>query len=228
MNATQEYSIESMLMRYEYSFQIERWLHPEHFPKELPSKLYHLLCSVKRTRGAIELWLWEHLGLKDDGIPIPLNPRWNFAFLGMEKIQKLQLYLGACCESEAISHVILGPEVLVLKRSIGEAVYRFILRQAPVLLKTFIPAFPEIIQKNPVLQERIQQKGKWLLESLLADAPLALLQRFVLQFSQDITWDFSHSAVEEDLLVYEKMVDTILINVALFDWEHFNGGDKLC
>jgi hypothetical protein len=61
---------------------------------------------------------------------------------------------------------------------------------------------------------------------LLADAPMALLRRLVLQSSQDMSWDFSHNVRKEDLLVYEKMVHTILCNVASFDWEHFHGRDK--
>ena len=213
MDTTSRYDVESMLANYHRSFQIERWLHPERFPEELPLGLYRLLRSVKRTKEAIELWLWRHLGLKNDEIPVSLESRWNLAFIGGENIQSLQLYLGAYCESEAISRVVLGHEVAVLKQSIGEVIYHFVLRRAPVLMKISVPEFPKIVQENPVLQDRIQQKGKWIVEALLAGAPSALLCRFVLQFPKNVTWDFSHGASQDDLAIYERMVDIILNKV---------------
>jgi hypothetical protein len=213
MDTADGYDVESMLANYQRSFQIERWLHPERFPKELPPSLYRLLRSVKRTKEAIELWLWRHLGLKNDEIPASLESRWNLAFIGGENIQNLQLYLGAYCESEAISRVVLGHEVTALKQSIGEVIHHFVLHRAPVLMKISVPEFPKIIRENPDLQDRIQQKGKWIVESLLAGAPSALLCRFVLQFPKNVTWDFSHGASQNDLVVYERMVDIILHKV---------------
>jgi hypothetical protein len=213
MDATNGYDVESMLANYQRSFQIERWLHPERFPKELPPSLYRLLRSVKRTKEAVELWLWKRLGLKNDEIPASLESRWNLAFIGGENLQNLQLYLGAYCESEAISRVVLGHEVAVLKQSIGEVIHHFVLHRAPVLMRISVPKFPKIIQGNSVLQDRIRQKGKWIVESLLTGAPSALLCRFVLQFPQDVIWDFSHSASEGDLAIYEQMVDIILNKV---------------
>jgi hypothetical protein len=210
MDATNRYDVESMLANYQRSFQVERWLHPERFPDELPSSLYRLLRSVKRTKEAIELWLWEHLGLKNDEIPVSLESRWNLAFIGGESIRSLQLYLGAYCESGAISRVILGPEVAVLKQNIGEVIYHFVLHRAPVLMKISVPEFPKTIQDNSILQDRIQQKGKWIVEALLAGAPSALLGRFVLQFPRGVTWDFSHGASQDDLTIYERMTDIIL------------------
>ncbi|MDR3143713.1 MAG: SctK family type III secretion system sorting platform protein [Puniceicoccales bacterium] len=213
MDVAEGYGIAAMLEDYQRSFQLERWLHPTRFPEGMTPALYRLLRSAKRTKEAVEVWLWEHLKLRNDAIPRDLESRWDLAFIGAEKIGDLQLYLGAYCESEAIARVILGSEVVALKQSIGEAVYHFVLYRVPLLSKLSVPLFPEAIQEKPSLPERIRQKGKWMLESLLADAPAALLERFVLQFPREWAWDFSHKPSREERTFCEGMAKIILEKV---------------
>ncbi|MDR2377373.1 MAG: Yop proteins translocation protein K [Puniceicoccales bacterium] len=213
MDGTGGYDVAAMLEDYQRSFQLERWLHPTRFPEGLTPGLYRLLRSAQRTKERIETWLWEHLGLRNEAIPKGLESRWNLAFIGAEKIENLQLYLGAYCESEAVARVILGSEVAALKQGIGEAVYHFVLHRVPVLAKRTVPPFPEAIRENPSLPERIRQKGKWVLESLLADAPAALLDRFVLQFPREYAWDFSHKPSPEERKSCEGMAEIILEKV---------------
>jgi len=207
------HDVEALLGDYRRSFQIGRWLHPERFPEELPPALYRWLCSVRRTKETVEAWLWRRLGLARDVVPAASESRWGFAFLGGEQLRELQLYLGACGEAEAMARVVRGPEVSALKQSLGEAVYHFALHRVPVLLKTALPAFPESIGENLRVEERVERKRQWILEALLADAPPALLERFVLQFPKDGVWDFSHGADEDGLVACRQLVEMILTKV---------------
>jgi hypothetical protein len=167
------------------------YIHKDFLPEEhLMIGIKPLLMSSKSCFGVLA-YIRKLLGIKDLGWYNFSEMRYFLCLLSAEEIHRIMCYVGGICFSEQIRKIILGRELLQLKRALGNDAYLFSVRSASLFTKSSIA---ESFQMDgSTLIERIFNTGKAIIEMSLAMVPEVILERFRLKFSKNFGWNFTHT-----------------------------------
>jgi hypothetical protein len=169
-------------------------MHGDFFPEGLPRELLRTMVRSTRYGGKVLERIRRWLDIDNAGCYDFSETRRWLCLLSAEDIQRVIHYIGGICFAEQIRKIILGRELLKLKRTIGDDAYFFAIRSASLILRAEVAERFQAAGKT--LVERVYNTGKTIIEMSLAGLPREITRRFSLKFPKNFGWNFSH-AVED-------------------------------
>ena len=183
---------------YAFNNDILSYAHPDHLAG-LPVDVLKSLYASPKSRGEATRYLRQVLQL-DEGEYNFEDKRTHLCLLPGESIHKVVCYIGGICFSEYIRKTILGPELVKIRRAIGDDAYTFSLRTAPLFVKSNVAE--QFQADGTTMVERMINTGRSLIEMSLAGVSDSLLKRFLLKFPKNYGWNFQRK-VDEPAYCFE-------------------------
>lgn len=145
------------------------------------------------------------------------EPRLRLALVSPAVLNKLFLYAGAAYCSENIAKVIDRESVINLREIMGNELYLFALKRAPLL----VPEKPNIkipSEDTHTLYQNVMTASQLCFEMVFAGAPHNLIRRLTLKFSKAIDWNFNISLTSNDRDKVWTFLHRILIKEIASEW----------
>jgi hypothetical protein len=175
---------------YDFNNGMTDYAHGDFFQAALPKELIRHMARSTRYGWKVLERIRGWLGIDDLGCYDFSEARRWLCLLSAEEVQRVMNYMGGICFAEEIRKVILGRELLKLKRTIGDDAYFFALRSASLILRAEVAE--RFQAAGETLVERVYNTGKTIIEMSLAGVPRAITQRFALKFPKNFGWNFTH------------------------------------
>jgi hypothetical protein len=191
---------------YDFNNGMVGYMHGDFFPEMPPKKLIQSMVQSPKYGGKVLEYIRHWLGIDNLGCYDFHETRYWLCLLSAEEIQRIMGYIGGICFSEQIRKVILGRELLKLKRVMGNDAYFFAIRSASLILRTEVAE--RFQMAGETLVERIYNTGKTIIEMSLVGAPREIIQRFLLKFPKNFGWNFTHEV--EDPQYYFDFIKKVI------------------
>lgn len=194
------------------------YLHPSHLEPVIPRSVFGALLSSERGRMKLNELVLQKFKLKGvfhtDFRSMPLR----LALLDPQTLENLVLYAGVIYYSKNIVQVVEKKALLDIKEKIGEAIYMFAVKKAPL----FNRVKPQIttLSPNPSnLYLGILAAGQRMLEHLFSSEPISIQQRLQLKFPATYSWNFIRSAPEAEKTNIYTFLHRLLIKEINPNWQ---------
>jgi hypothetical protein len=175
---------------YEFNNGMVGYAHSDFFPETVEKKAIRCIVQSPGYGGKILEYVRHLLKIDNLGWYNFSEKRYGLCLLSADEIQKIICYMGGICFSEQIRKIILGRELLKLKRVMGDDAYLFSLRTASLMIGA--DAAGRLQAEGKTLVERVWNTGKSIIEMSLAGLPREIAQRFALKFPRNFGWNFAH------------------------------------
>ena len=177
---------------YAFNNDILSYAHPDYL-SGLPIDVLKALYASPKSRGEATRYLRQALQL-DEGEYNFSDPRSHLCLLPGEAAHKVVCYIGGICFSEHIRKTIFGPELVKIRRALGDDAYTFSLRTAQLFVKSNVAE--KFQEDGSTIVERMINTGRSLIEMSLAGISNSLLKRFLLKFPKNYGWNFQRKVDE--------------------------------
>lgn len=202
----------------DFNFNLAGFIHPTRMPVTVPQVWLKAFQKSVRGKHRLNTILSAYYGLQAEYCFDFEESSKRLMLLNADIINRLVLVAGVTYYSDAIALLIEKSKIQFVKAAIGEELYMFALKKVPILFKNR-PAIdlPDLFTSADILVT-INNVGKKLIEYIVSGKPQALIKRFELKFSHDITWNLTRNASPQlyaHIWTFLKKVLVCEINPAL-------------
>lgn len=158
-------------------------VHSDHFEGLLPkSTLEYLQCSL-RGKQRFSQWVIQNWDLKPDGVWEFEHPRCRLALLEPDRFLELLRYSGTAINAHAIAKIIDRRAQTEIRESLGEDLYHFALKRAPMLVGG-VPA--DLLQSDTSvpIETRVNEAGEQCFNICLHGAASEIQSRLKLKLPE--------------------------------------------
>lgn len=201
-----------------FNAALSDYIHPSFLEGVLPKDVIVALLSSERGKQKLNHLLMHKFSLKGvfytDFRPLHLR----LALLEPKTLQDLVLHAGAIYYSKNIVQVVEKNLLLDLKSKIGDEIYMFAVKKAPL----FSRVKPQIttLSPNPSnLYLGILAAGQRMLEHLFSSEPASIHQRLQLKLPASYTWSFARSSTEVEKTSIFSFLHRLLIKEINPNWQ---------
>lgn len=173
------------------------YIHPSYLESAFPGAILDALLASERGKRKLNELVLQKFKLKGvfhtDFRPMHLR----LALLDPKTLENLILHAGAIYYSKNIVQVVEKKALLDIKEKIGDAIYTFAVKKAPL----FNRVKPQIttLSPNPSnLYLGIIAAGQRMLEYLFSSEPVSVQQRLRLKLPASYSWSFTRNGTEPE------------------------------
>ncbi|OIO58863.1 MAG: hypothetical protein COZ46_03465 [Verrucomicrobia bacterium CG_4_10_14_3_um_filter_43_23] len=202
---------------YQFDTGLADYINKEQLKGAIKDSLPGDLFSTPRLQKKISAYLINQLKLKSCFYSFK-EPRLRIALLPEAILEQVLLYAGAAFYSDTIKHIVLKKKLTELQASIGEKVYIFATKKAP-LLSQLVPHIS--VDKSPAHLDKDQliNAGKACIEACFAKEPEALTQRFKLKFPPSVHFNFNQEISPELKTQCWNFLQRLIIKELAPEWK---------
>jgi hypothetical protein len=160
-------------------------LHPEHLAGHLDTALFERLRRIRRAERSLSAWVVRRFELDPRGHWDFAEPRWRLALLSGGQLERVVRLVGVAAMHRRIAQTVLGPQIRVIRESLGDEDHQFAIKRAAFLTRQ-LPAElePASLATNPAAQAA--EIGWLAVRGCLTGAPPAIMERVALKLSPQI------------------------------------------
>lgn len=167
------------------------YVHPSHLINFVQEPLLSKIQKSQRASYMLSQRVLELIGVSRDFFYDFSDVRLRLALIDPATLNRLYLVAGAACCSDQITHVIDRDSLRYLKEHLGEDLYRFAIKRAPLLVtEEQKPKMHHMYGSVEAIFQNVLSSGQACFELCLAGEPKALLNRFMLKFEDSFRWNF--------------------------------------
>lgn len=173
-----------------FNFWPAAYAHPSFWPDALSKSTLELLLKSSRGLGRLSDWLLEKNHIQDTFAQDFQKSCYRIALLEPGIVQQLFLKAGAGLCHERIGQVVQKEQRQAIEHQLGEGVYIFAIKQAPLMLGRR-PRLPILENPTEDLLSDVLMAAQQCFQACFAGAEKALVERFRYKLPAAIDWDFA-------------------------------------
>lgn len=181
---------------YHFNTALASYTHPSHWPERITSETIQTLLAHSRTEGHLSEWLLETHKLQGSFLSDFEDLKRRLPLLDAKILQKLFLYVGAALNHQKIIKVLSKNERQALKTQLGEDVYRFGIKEAPLMIGNQASWMPT---DNPTQEifESVLSSAIAVFEMIFSEAEYGIKKRIELKLPAALTWTWPQDIPKE-------------------------------
>ncbi len=194
------------------------YIHPSHLASAIPKAVFDALLASERGKTKLNELVLQKFKLKGAFHTDFRLLHLRLALLDPQTLANLVLHAGAIYYSKNIVQVVEKKALLDIKEKIGEAIYTFAVKKAP-LFNRLKPQITTLSPNPSNLYLGIIAAGQRMLEHLFSSEPASIQQRLQLKLPADYSWSFTRSGTEAERTNIYSFLHRLLIKEINPNWQ---------